>query len=79
MADYYGIEFALLSDADLEATRAYGLLHTDGGLEGDIARPAVLIVDGDGRVAWRHLTDDWRVRPRAGELLEALAAISPKP
>ncbi len=75
-ADYYGIEFALLSDSALEATRAYGLMHADGGFEGDIARPAVFIVDGDGRIAWRHLTDDWRIRPRVGELLEVLATLN---
>ena len=71
-ADYHGFEFPLLSDPSLETIGAYGLLHADGGLEGDIARPAIFIVDRDGRVVWRHLTDDWRVRPRPEELLSAL-------
>ena len=74
-ADHYRIEFALLSDAELKTIDAYGLRHDEGGFEGDIARPATLIVDGDGHVAWRHLTDDWRIRPRPGELLEIVKAL----
>ena len=72
MSEYYGFGFALLSDPDLETIKAYGLQHIDGGIEGDIARPATLIVDGDGRIVWLHLTDDWRVRPRPAELLKIL-------
>lgn len=74
-ADHYGFEFPLLSDPDSEAIRAYGLLHADGGIEGDIARPATLILDTDGRVVWRDLTDDWRVRPRPEELLRVLESL----
>jgi peroxiredoxin len=54
---------------------AFGLRHVDGGMEGDIARPAVLVFDRDGRVVWRHLTDNWRVRVRPDQLLEVLAGI----
>ena len=74
-ADYYGLEFPLLTDPDSVATQAYGLYHANGGIEGDVARPATIIVDVDGRVAWRHLTDNWRVRPRVGELLEVLEGL----
>ena len=75
-SDYHGIEFSLLSDPDLETIRAYGLLHADGGITGEgIARPATLILDRNGQVAWRQLTDDWRVRPRPGELLDVLKTL----
>lgn len=60
----------MLSDPELVAIQAYGLLHPDGGIEGDIARPATFVVDRDGGVAWMKLADDWRVRPRPKELLE---------
>jgi hypothetical protein len=53
----------------------FGLRHRKGGLDGDIARPAIFILDREGRVAWRELTDNWRVRARPDRLLEELAAI----
>ena len=74
-AEHHGFEFPLLSDPELAAIRAYGLLHEDGGLDGDIARPATLILDAEGRIAWRHLTDDWRVRPRPAALLETVRGL----
>jgi peroxiredoxin len=63
----------VLSDPDLTAIDAYGLRH-EGGMPGnDIARPATIIIDGDGNVVWRDITENWRVRPRPDELLEVLA------
>jgi hypothetical protein len=37
----------------------------------DIARPATFICDR-GVVVWRDLTDNWRVRPRPRDILDAL-------
>jgi len=74
-ADYYGLEFALLSDPDLEAVGAYGLFHEDGGIGGDVARPATLVVDQRGDIVWRELTDNWRVRPRVEDVLEVLRTV----
>lgn len=71
------LEFPILSDSNLKATKAFGLLH-EGGFGGetpDIARPAVLILDQQGVVRWRHLTDNWRVRVRPETFLEQLAKI----
>lgn len=73
IAEAYGIEFALLADPALEAIDAFGLRHEGGGIGGDVARPATFIVDRNGEVVWRRLTDNWRVRPRPEELLEVLA------
>jgi peroxiredoxin len=70
-----GVTFPILSDSDLEATRALGLLHEGGAPPpsfSDIPRPAVFIVR-DGTIRWRALTDNWRVRVRPDALLEALA------
>jgi len=40
--------------------------------------PTVLISDG-GKVVWRHLTDNYRVRPEPAVFLEALDALDGKP
>ena len=58
-----------------EITDAYGLRHAGGGPEGDIARPAVFIVDTRGTIAWRDLTDNWRVRVRPEQLVRELEAV----
>ncbi len=64
------LDFPILSDSDLEVTRALGLLHEGGGIEGDdVPRPATFLIQ-DGFIAWRDLTDNWRVRIRADDLLE---------
>ena len=75
IAEAYGLEFSLLSDPDLDAIDAFGVRHVGGGFEGDIARPAVFVLDRQGRVTWRDVTDNWRVRVRPDRVLEALAEI----
>jgi peroxiredoxin len=75
IAEALGIDYAMLSDPALEAIDAYGLRHESGGMDGDIARPATFIVDRDGRVAWRELTDNWRIRPRARDVLEVVKTL----
>jgi len=71
------LDFPILSDSDLVVTDAYGLRHEQGNpMEGrDIFRPAVFILDGDGIIQWRHLTDNWRVRVRPETIVEQLSNI----
>jgi peroxiredoxin len=63
--------FPLLSDPDATVIKRYGLLHPDGHDDVDIARPADLLLDGQGVVRWAMFTDDIRVRARPEALLEA--------
>lgn len=68
-----GFTFPLLADPELEAIDAYGLRHVAGyPTGGDIARPAVIIIDEHGIIQDKLLTDNWRVRPTAEELLSRL-------
>ena len=46
-----------------------------GGLDGDIARPATFILDREGTIVWRDLTENWRVRVRPERLIEQLRAL----
>jgi len=36
-----------------------------------VARPAEFLIDRNGVVRWRNLTEDFRVRARAEEILKA--------
>ncbi len=75
VADRFDLTFPILSDADLELTKALGLLHEGASMDGgDIPRPATLIIR-NGAIIWKDLTDNWRIRIRAGDLLAALHRI----
>lgn len=77
VAEKLGARFPLLADEKGDAIRAYGLLHP-GALpfaEFPVARPAVFIIDPDGVVRKRFLTDNWRVRERPEHLLAEVGAL----
>jgi peroxiredoxin len=66
-----GLDYAILSDPELEAIGAFGLVHQGAAPDGStVARPAVYLIEG-GKIRWRDLTDNWRVRVHVDELLEA--------
>ena len=73
LAEGLGLEFPLLSDVEGRAIAAWGVVH-EGGRPGGgvIARPASFLVERDGTVSWRNLTDNWRVRVRPEQVLKAL-------
>ena len=67
-----GFTFAFLSDPNLSAIRRYDLVHAGAGEHGhDISRPAEFLLDSSGTVRWVNLTEDYRVRARAEQMLEA--------
>ena len=50
------LPFPILSDADRSVIREYGLIHRGGGSGGsEIAIPAHILVDHDGKILWRHV------------------------
>ena len=73
LAETYAPDLVVLSDPGLEAIEAYGVRHVGGGLDGDVARPATFLIDREGRIFWRELTENWRIRPRPAELLSELS------
>ena len=75
LAEKLGVEFPILSDVQEEAIRTWGLVHENGKPGGGaISRPAIFLVEPDGIISWRQLTDDYRVRVRPEDLLELLRA-----
>jgi len=78
VAQRFDISYPILSDAELELTDALGLRHEGAGMEDyapDVPRPATFIIQ-DGRIVWRDLTDNWRVRIKADDLLAALRDVT---
>lgn len=72
----YGFDFPVLSDGDLAAVDAFGLRHAEGAIDGgDIARPANFLLDRQGRIVWREIPDNWRVRPHPDAIIERFRAI----
>lgn len=48
--------------------RAYGVDDEENG----IAWPAIFVVGKDGKVVWRDVTSDYKVRPATAEVLERI-------
>lgn len=69
------LDFQLLSDPDLKVIDTYSVRHPGGGGGKDIARPATFILDREGVVRWRELTENYRIRVRPERILERLAQI----
>ena len=67
-----GYTFTFLSDPNVEAIRAYDLVHSGMGENGhDIARPAEFLVDSSGIVRWVNLTENYWVRATPQQITDA--------
>ena len=71
-----GYTFTFLSDPNAEVIRRYDLLHAGAGASGqDISRPAEFLLDGNGVVRWVNLTENYWVRARPEQVLEAASLL----
>jgi peroxiredoxin len=71
-----GYTYTFLSDPNVEVIRRYDVLHPGAGMKGhDIARPAEFLVDSSGTVRWVNLTNDFRVRARPEQMIQAMKAL----
>ena len=72
LAQKAGYTFTLLSDPDLKAISLYDLVHKGQGENGhDISRPAEFLIDAGGVIRWRMMTENYWVRARPEQILEA--------
>ena len=68
-----GLTYPILADPELHAIEAYGLRHKGAGPDGhDIAYSASVLIDADGVVRWRLVTDNFRRRPLPATVLAAV-------
>jgi peroxiredoxin len=75
-----GLAFPILADVERQVIRAYGLVHEGGGPEGEtIAIPALLLVERDGSVVWKHVATRVTDRADPEHALEALSKLRSGP
>jgi peroxiredoxin len=76
MREQAGYTYTFLSDPQAEVIRRYDLVHTGaGGVGHDIARPAEFLIDSSGTVRWVNLTENYWVRARPEQFIEAAKAL----
>ncbi len=62
------LPFSLLSDPEGELIKQYGVWDA----EGEIARPAIFVVDGEGVVRYAYVGEDFADRPGDDEVHAAV-------
>ena len=76
MREQAGYTYTFLSDPQAEVIRRYDLVHAGAGEDGrDIARPAEFLVDSTGTVRWVNLTENYWIRARPDQFIEAAKAL----
>ena len=66
------IEFALLSDGDQIAIKAWGIVNPE---KQTIPHPTAVVVDGGGVVRYLRQDVDYTKRPSVSEVLEAVELV----
>lgn len=76
-AKEYNLKFDLLSDSSREASKAYGALHENFvGVKGLYAsKRSAFIIDSDGIVRFKWISEDPGVEPDYSKLLEELGKV----
>jgi len=74
-AEKNNLEFPLLSDFNKEVSKAYGAQYeTFLGLNG-VAKRSAFVIDKEGVVRYRWVSEDAKVKPNLSEIREALKAL----
>ena len=76
LCEKQGYTFTFLSDSKIEVIRRYDLLHAGGFGGADIARPAEFLLDAKGKVLWLNLTENYRVREKAEDILKVMDGLA---
>jgi peroxiredoxin len=67
-----GIEFVMLSDADLQVTTLYGLVNRQ---KPDVPHPTTILIDAAGVVRYIRVDGDYSKRPPIEEILDAVDSL----
>jgi len=70
------VKFPLLTDADLEVSKSYGVYLANNRNAGDYGEPALVIVDAKGRVAFSAITSGPKGMPEPGAIASMLIFMS---
>lgn len=71
------VPFTFVSDTDGSLLDRLGIRHVGGHDGGDIAYPAQVLVDRNGKVRWTFRADSYRQRARPEDVLAAIAKLEP--
>lgn len=63
----------MLSDADHRVIDRYGLLNENS--KRAIPHPATYVIDRDGKVRWRFVEVDYKLRPSNADVLRELGKV----
>lgn len=72
-----GVDFPLLSDWDRCVCADYGVRYDVWKGHDGLAKRSVFVLDRDGVVRYRWVTDDASVQPDFDEVVQAVAALAP--
>ncbi len=64
-------EFEFLSDPEGQMLDLFGVRHVNGMGGTDIAQSASFLLDAKGRLIWKRVAENYRVRPTPSEILAA--------
>lgn len=80
-SDHLGLNFTLLSDFNREAVRAFEVEDPNfvKGLLPGVAKRSVFILDKDGTIAYRWVSDNPSVEPNYDEVAAAVRKVSSPP
>lgn len=72
-----GLELTFLVDPEAEVIDRYGLRNPDHPPSYGVApHPAALVIDRDGVIRYKRVDVDYKVRPAAAELVEAVRGLA---
>ena len=71
MRDAAEASYEFVSNPDGELLDLFGVRHVNGMGEVDIAQSASFLVDATGKLVWKKVADNYRVRPLPAEILAA--------
>lgn len=74
MAEENGLGFPVLRDPEGKTIVRYGLRNEDVD-QAVLPHPAALVIDREGKVAWRRVDTNYRERPPAADLVAAVEAL----
>ncbi|MDQ4107695.1 MAG: redoxin domain-containing protein [Actinomycetota bacterium] len=74
-AKHLGVPFPLLSDWDRETCAAYGVRYDVWKEHDGLAKRSLFVIDGEGTIRYRWVTDDALETPVIEDALEVIASL----
>ena len=71
------LDFPILCDTEAKVIRAYGLVHVGGGAGGsDIAIPASVLIDRNGKIVWKRVAKRAQDRPAPRDVIRIIRTMN---